>query len=87
MAWIPSYQITQQVLQKKRKRKGYNLADYQNHYLIFFSFLNYESITITGDLENTEQGYIWFHYILNYFLSRLRFFSWSFNIKLSKLTE
>ena len=55
MAWIPSYQITQQVLQKKRKRKGYNLADYQNHYLIFFSFLNYESITITGDLENTEQ--------------------------------
>ena len=31
---------------KKRKEKGYNLADYQNHYLIFFlfSFLNYESM-------------------------------------------
>ena len=37
--------------------------------LIFFKLWKYDS-TLTGDLENTEQSYIYFHYILQLFLSR-----------------
>ena len=36
---------------------------------LFFELWKYDN-TFTGDLENTEQSYIWFYYILSLFLSR-----------------
>ena len=36
------------------------------------NFLNFKYDN-TGDLENTEQSYIYFHYILQLILSKLRF--------------
>ena len=39
---------------------------------IYLYFLNYKYGN-TGDLENTEQSYIYSHYILQLILSKLRF--------------
>ena len=42
----------------------------------------------TGDLKNTEQSYIVILYIpIIFSVDKLRFFDWSFNIKLSKINR
>ena len=57
--------------------------------LIFFllSFLNYESMITQLQEIWKIQNKVTYSSTIYYFLSRLRFFSWSFNIKLSKLIE
>ena len=53
---------------------------------VFFKLWKYDN-TFTGDLENTEQSYIQFCYILQLFSSVGKLCSWSFNIKLSKINR
>ena len=48
------------------------IIDYDYFFYLFFKLWKYDN-TSTGDLENAEQSYIYFHFILQFALSSKSF--------------